>query len=167
MISVMTRWAVLALLLAPEVFGQNPSYPQETQIQIPERCTLVSKWLIQGLAAGVNMELIRHDEQAGTMVFRVASVPLSKSEIRQQIDAAASKLPKNARIYEIVLTVRTLVSSSIKFDGAPKQTDEACTIAAGMKYETKDGKRLLSSGGGEKLLLQRFKDIYSAYGLSY
>jgi hypothetical protein len=113
------------------------------------------------------MELIRHDEQAGIMIFKVSQVPLSKSDIRQLIDPDGGKLPKSASVYELVLTVRTLVSSSIQFDDSTKTTSEACTIAAAMKFQTKDGKHLGSNGNAEKMLLKRLKDVYAAHGLAY
>jgi hypothetical protein len=144
--------------------AQNQPYPTEHRMQLSESCPLVAKWLSQGTVSGAHWQLEGYDQGLGILTFKVIDMSLTKADIRQLIDNPKAK---NVHIDEVVFTLRSLVSSSLSFDGGRPSPGDSCTIAMAIKFVGKDGQRFYSNGIGEAQMLQVFDARYKAHGLDY
>lgn len=159
----MKRLLVLGGLVCALAFGQQ--YATSQRIQISEPCPQIAKWLSQAFASGAHWQMLRYEPELGTMSFKViASGDLGKADTRQYLD---DKKAKHVHIDEVHFTLRSLVSSTLSFDNAPRSTGNSCTIAVAIMYVAKDGSLPLSSGNGEAELLQRIQTRYAEHGLDY
>jgi hypothetical protein len=159
----MNRLIVFGGLVCALAFGQQ--YPTSQRIQISEPCPQIAKWLTQGLAAGAHWRLLSYEPELGTLSFKViATGDLGKADTRQYLD---DKKAKHVHIDEVHFTLRSLVSSTLSFDDAPRSTGDSCTIATAIMYVAKDGSVPFSSGNGEAEILKRIQTRYAEHGLDY
>lgn len=139
-------------------------YPTSQRIQISEPCQSVAKWITQGLLAGSHWQLLRYDPALGTLVFKILSPGnLSKAEIRNYLAENA----KNAHGEQLVIVLRSLVTSTLTFEGTQRSTVDSCTIACAFKFAAKSGNVLQSNGRMESEFLQALQERYEKHGLDY
>lgn len=164
----MNSFVLAVSICLPQVFGQTaPPFPAASRIQIPEPCPLVGKWLGQGLATGMRLDMLSYDANAGVLTFKVSDMKLNRADPGVWY---TGKFVKGARVERLVLTLRTLVSSSVSFAEAPPSATvkaSTCTIAGAFKIADKGGKPLASTGKMEEQMLQRIKEVYAEHGLGY
>jgi hypothetical protein len=128
---------------------------------------LVAKWLTQGLIVGPHFQVVRYEPDLGILTFRVTdSGNLTKADVRQYI-ADVSTVDKRYYVSELVVTLRSLVTSTLSFDNAQPSVSSSCTIASAFKFVSKDGRVWESSGKMEAEFLQTLKDRYAEHGLDY
>ncbi len=78
------------------------------------------------------------------------------------------KRDKTVNISGIVFTLRSLVGTSLSFDGSPaKSAANSCTISTAFKFVSKNGRILLSSGAAEKEMLELLKTRYAEHGVDF
>ena len=108
-------------------------------------------------------QFLAYDREVGLLSFRIADGKLSKSEAK-----TFAEQTKNVRADQIVFTLRSLVSSSLSFDGGESTKGAgSCTIAAAVKFVDGDQKPVPTKGVMERELLKALKQRYAAHGLDY
>jgi|GEM_PF-3001903 len=166
--------AVGILWLSAVALGQSntndqadPQYPTSQRIQISESCPLIAKWLTQMLSSGAHWQLLQYDPDLGILAFKVSSMDkLTKADVRQYL-VEDSKKTENVHADGVVFTLRSLVASTLSFNGAQQPSGHSCAIAVAFKFIGKDGTALASSGRMETELLQRVTKRYTEHGLDY
>jgi hypothetical protein len=147
---------------APTTWGE---YPTSQRIQIPEPCPLVAKWLAQAFSAGSHWQMLSYAPDVGTLTFKVIDMALTKGDIRRYV--IADKKTSNVHVDQVVVTLRSLVTSTLSFDNAHHSSADSCTIAFAFKLVSKDGTVFGSNGNLETEILQRLKARYAEKGLDY
>jgi len=155
---------MLMLVYTLACYAQQPdSYPTSGRIQISESCPQVAKWLTQAFIAGAHFRMPNYEAELGTLTFGVVDSPvLSKAEVVRYIDGRA----KGVRIEGLAFTLRSLVSSTLSFDGANTSGGDSCTISSAFKFVGKNGVAF-SNGTMEKELLGKVQKLYKEHGLDY
>ena len=144
-------------------------YPTSQRLQIPESCTLTAKWITQGLSSGTNLRLVSYEPDLGIITYTTLFSakdpdPVSPSGVTD----FDKKKDKTVNITGLVITLRALVSSSVSFQGTSSNTTiPSCTVSAALKFASKKGRRLSSSGLAEKELLKTFETRYAEHGFDY
>lgn len=142
----------------------GPQYSTSQRIQISEACPSVAKWLTQALIAGPHWQVARYDSELGTLTFNVVSIGnLTRSDIRQYTEGGSGPV----HLSQVVVTLRTLVTSTLSFDGAGRAAGESCAIASAFKFVGKNGNVLYSNGNMEIEFLQKIQKTYAERGLDY
>jgi hypothetical protein len=157
---------VAAIALVEFALGQSdPQYTTSQRIQITEPCSLVAKWLTQGLVAGPHWKFLRYEPDLGILSFQIIdSGDLSKADVRQYTsDAKARKV----HLDHLTVTLRSLVSSTLSFDGGQHAKADSCTVAAACGFANRDGTVVLSSGKMEAQTLEAINTRYAEHGLDY
>jgi hypothetical protein len=149
-------------------FEADPEYPTSSRIQISESCANVAKWITQSLTSGPHWELVGYQPDLGLLKFKVISMgKLNRAESREYLAAEDSRA-KNVHAALLEFTLRSLVSSTLSFDGGQQQsTGGSCAVAAAFKFVDKNGTAVSSSGKMEMQLLDRLRTRYAEHGLDY
>jgi hypothetical protein len=138
------------------------------RLQIPEPCPVVAKWLGQILSSGVNLRLVSYEPDLGILTYATLfSVSDPDPVLPSDVTDFNKSKDKTVNITGLILTLRSLVSSSLSFEDVPSQTATSCTISASLKFVSKKGRRLSSSGSAEGQLLEMLKKRYDEHGLDY
>jgi len=166
--------AFLLILLGGVAWAQAQSSDQGyspliQRIQIPESCPVTAKWITQMLASGSRLRMVSYEPDLGILTYESLSSasdpdPVSTSDVLK----FDKKKDKTVHITGLTFTLRSLVSSTISFQDVPSKTKaDACTISAALKFASKTGRVLDSSGLAEKELLETFRSRYAEHGLDY
>jgi putative heme iron utilization protein len=112
--------------------------------------------------------MVGYQPELGLLTFKViSSGKLSRAESREYLATEDSKA-KNVHAERVEFTLRSLVASTLSFDGGQQQsTGGSCAVAAAFKFMDKNSAALLSSGKMETQLLDRLKTRYAEHGLDY
>jgi hypothetical protein len=149
-------------------FGQaDTHYATSQRIQIPEPCPVVAKWITQMLIGGTYWEAPNYTPDLGILTFRIKRSigNFSRADTRKYTDP--TERAKNVHADQVVFTLRSLVGSTLTVEGAPPSASETCTIAAAVKFVTKESTAVTTNGKFESELLQAFTSRYAAHGLDY
>jgi hypothetical protein len=109
----------------------------------------------------------RYEPDLGILTFKIIDMNLTKSDLRSGQWIDYDPKARNVHAEELVVTLRSLVTSTLSFDNAKPSTADSCTIAAAFKFVGKEGRTFGCSGVAEKEVLQRVKDRYAEHGLDY
>ena len=145
----------------------DSQYPLIPRIQISESCPTTAKWITQMLASGTYIKLVSYEPELGILTFQhVASEP--DPVLPADVIDFVKKKDKTVNISGFVVTLRSLVGTSLSFQDSPsKITMSSCAISVTVKFVSKNGRILESSGMAEKEMLDMLKKRYAEYGVDF
>lgn len=155
-------------------FGQSasgaqadPQYPTSQRIQISESCPTTAKWITQMLSSGTYIKLVSYEPELGILTFQhISSEP--DPVLPGDVIDFVKKRDKTVNISGFVFTLRSLVGTSLSFQDSPsKITMSSCAISVTVKFVSKNGRILSSSGLAEKEMLDMLQKRYAEHGLDY
>jgi TonB family protein len=159
--------ATFAAPIASTGVSADSEYTTSQRIQIPEPCPLIAKWITQMLSSGSHLRLVSYEPELGLLTYQsVFSEP--DPVLPADVTDFVKKRDKTVNISGIVFTLRSLVSTSLSFEGSPaKSAANSCTISTAFKFVSKNSRILESSGMAEKEMLDLLKKRYAEHGVDF
>jgi hypothetical protein len=137
------------------------------RIQISETCPTTAKWIAQMLSSGTYIKFVSYEPELGILTFQhVSSEP--DPVLPADVTDFVKKKDKTVNISGMVFTLRSLVGTNLSFQDSPSKIPmSSCAISLTVKFVSKNGRILESSGFAEKELLDMFKKRYAEHALDY
>ena len=168
-----TLIASTALCFSAFAFGQSSRADIQTdtsspspRIQISESCPTTAKWIAQILSSGTHIRFVSCEPELGILIFQHVSSepdPVLPSDVVDFV-----KKGKTVNISGMAFTLRSLVGTSLSFQDSPSKISmSSCAISLTVKFVSKNGRILESSGLAEKEVLDMLRKRYAEHALDY